>query len=100
MKKIKILLEAVIVITVVLALVLPTSAVVTNNEIEKTALTMEFKEIGEAISIGGPIKVKAHRSPLISEKGIPGETFRGTDVQVTVWEEYDGKPAIAIGKTF
>jgi len=96
MKKTKLFLEAAIVIAVALALIMPGSAVITNTTTEEITLNMELKKIEEPISIGGPIKVKMQKTPLVLGEGNPSKSSRGTDVRVTSLPEFEGNPALAI----
>jgi len=96
MKKIKIILEAVLVIAVVMALILPSSAVIINNDTKTQNLNMYLTEIEEPISIGGPITAKAEKLPLLCAPKNTGKSSRDMDIQVTYDEDFQGNPALAI----
>ena len=103
MKRMKLILEAVVVITVIIALVLPSSAVIINNNTGTDKLKMYLNEIEESISIGGPIIINSQEIPMTIGESKPVQASRGTDIQVTFNPEFEGNPAIAIdsdGKMF
>ena len=96
MKKIKIFIEAVVVIAVVMSLILPSSAVVTNNKAEKKNLDMQIMEINEPISIGGPFKIKDEKVPFSYKNTIVEGFKRGDDIQVTFDPDFQGNPALGV----
>jgi hypothetical protein len=95
MQKIKIMFKAALVITVVLALVLPSSAIITYNSHEKNYPTMNLTEIKEKIQIGGPINVQRQKMPLTMIENGKNTASRGTDVLVSPYQDFQGNPALA-----
>lgn len=93
--KVKTLLKAILVIVVVLAFFLPTSAISNKTAIDKKTQITTMTPIEEPLPIGGPVVLNARQLPF---KVVNRDGFGslGTDIQVTDHPEYDGNPGLAI----